>query len=100
MTTEATQKLVTDLRVLVRDAEDLARATVAQTGDKITDLRGKVQQAASELKPRLAQAEALLEETAKTAAGSTDDFVHAQPWTAVGVAAGVGLLVGMLAARH
>jgi ElaB/YqjD/DUF883 family membrane-anchored ribosome-binding protein len=37
---------------------------------------------------------------AKAAGHATDEFVHANPWKAVGVGAGVGLLIGMLISRR
>jgi len=98
--TQATQKLVTDFRVLVADAEDLVKATAAQTGDKIAEVRGRIQQSAANLKPRLAKAEVMLTEKAKTAAATTDEYVHAKPWSAVGVAVGVGLAIGVLISRR
>ena len=100
MPTANTQKLVTDLRVLVTDAEDLVKATAAQTGEKIAEVRTRIQQAASDIKPRLARAEAVLEEKATAAVTGADDYVHTNPWTAVGIAAGVGFLVGILACRR
>ena len=100
MTTTNTRKLVADLRVLMDDAEDLVKATAAQTGDKANEVRSRIQQAAAEIKPRLARAEAALERKARAAAASADDFVHERPWTVIGVAAGVALLAGILAARR
>jgi ElaB/YqjD/DUF883 family membrane-anchored ribosome-binding protein len=100
MMTQATQKLVTDLRVLAADAEELVKATATQTGDKITEVRGKVQQSVAELKPRLAQAQAMLTENAKSAAATGDAYIHENPWTAIGVAAGMGILIGLLIGRR
>jgi len=97
---QATQKLVTDLRVLVADTEDLVKVTAAQTGDKIVEMRGKIQQSVANLKPRLAQAETLLREKAAVAVETADDYVHAKPWPAIGMAAGVGLLIGLLIGRR
>jgi ElaB/YqjD/DUF883 family membrane-anchored ribosome-binding protein len=96
----ATQKLVADLRTLAVDAEDLVKATASDTGDKITRARGKLQQAVVDLKPRLARAEGMIEDAARTAANSSNTYVHEKPWTAVGIAAGVGLLVGLLIGRR
>ena len=100
MTAEATQKLVTDLKVLVDDAEDLVKATAAQTGDRIIEARNRIQQAAADIKPRLARAEALLEEKAGSAVVCADSFVRASPWTAVGAATFVGVLIGILLGRR
>ena len=100
MTTANTQKLVADLRVLMDDAEDLVKATAAQTGDKADEVRSRIQRVAAEIKPRLTRAEAALERKARASAASADDFVHERPWTVIGVAAGVALLAGILAARR
>jgi ElaB/YqjD/DUF883 family membrane-anchored ribosome-binding protein len=37
---------------------------------------------------------------AKAAAQATDDYVHAHPWKAVGFAAGIGVILGMLISRR
>jgi ElaB/YqjD/DUF883 family membrane-anchored ribosome-binding protein len=39
-------------------------------------------------------------EKGKEAAHTTDEFVHEHPWKAVGIAAGVGLIVGLLIGRR
>ncbi len=97
---QATQQLVTDLKVLAADAEELVKATAAQTGDRIAEVRGKIQQSVAELKPRLAQAQSVLTENARAAASSADTMVRDNPWGAIGVAAGVGLLLGLLIGRR
>jgi ElaB/YqjD/DUF883 family membrane-anchored ribosome-binding protein len=37
---------------------------------------------------------------AKVAAKATDDYVHENPWKSIGIAAGVGFLLGMLVSRR
>jgi ElaB/YqjD/DUF883 family membrane-anchored ribosome-binding protein len=98
--TQATQKLVTDLKVLAADAEELVKATAAETGDRIVQVRGKIQESVADLKPRLAQAQLVLTENARMAASSADAMVRDKPWIAISVAAGVGLLVGLLIGRR
>ena len=97
---QATQQLVTDLKILAADAEELVKATAAQTGDRIAEVRGKIQQSVADLKPRLIQAQTVLTENARAAANSADAIVRDKPWAAVGVAAGVGLLLGLLIGRR
>jgi ElaB/YqjD/DUF883 family membrane-anchored ribosome-binding protein len=96
MRTESTEKLVTDFRVLIADAEELARATASQTGTKIADLRTRVEQSAAAIKPRLDRAQAAVKETA----GEADAYVRSSPWAAAGLAAGIGFIVGTLMRRH
>jgi ElaB/YqjD/DUF883 family membrane-anchored ribosome-binding protein len=92
---QATEQLINDLKILAADAEELVRVTAAQTGDRIVDARSKFQQSIAGLKPRLTQAQSVLAENAKAA----DAAVRDQPWAAVGIAAGVGLLLGLLIGR-
>lgn len=51
-------------------------------------------------KDKLISAEKTAVEKTKQAAKVTDDYVHEHPWRAVGVAAAVGVLVGMLISRR
>jgi ElaB/YqjD/DUF883 family membrane-anchored ribosome-binding protein len=97
---QATQKLLMDFRVLLADAKDLMVATASQGGEKIVEMRARIKRTIAEIEPRLAAAEAALEGHVRDAAKTTDEYVHAKPWTAVGIAACAGLLIGLLAARR
>jgi len=55
--TQATTKLVTDLRVLAADAEELVKLTASQTGEKFAAVRDKLQRSLADAKPRLVQAQ-------------------------------------------
>ena len=90
------EKLVNDLRNLVGDAEELLRATATQAGEKIGVARQKIEQSLVEGKKALADAEKTLLAKSKECAEIADDYVRENPWTAVGVAAGVGLVLGLL----
>lgn len=94
------EKLVTDIQVLMSDIEELARATASQTGDKITELRGRVQRAAADIKPRLAEVQTLVRDKAKVVVATTDDYVHDHPWGTIGVSAGIGIIIGILIGRR
>jgi ElaB/YqjD/DUF883 family membrane-anchored ribosome-binding protein len=93
-------KLIADFKVVVADAEELLRATASQAGDKATDLRAKIQARLAEAKVRLADAEAVVVDKAKQVGHATDDYVHDNPWRSVGIAAGVGFVVGLLIGRR
>lgn len=94
------EKLMQDLRVVVRDAEELLRATAGQAGDKVASARERVQESLAVAKERLIAAEHAVVEKTKQAAKATDEYVHENPWKSVGIAAGVGLIVGMLISRN
>jgi ElaB/YqjD/DUF883 family membrane-anchored ribosome-binding protein len=93
-------KLVNDMRTVISDAEDLLRATANQAGEKIAVARERIQDSLHQAKVKLAEAEAVVREQAKQAARYTDDYVHDNPWKAIGVAAGIGLLLGLLISRR
>src|ERR1044071_7901712 len=88
-----TERLVNYLRTLIGDAEELLRATTHQAGEKIGLARQKIEQSLIEGRKALADAEQVVVSRSKEAADITDDYVRESPWVAVGIAAGVGLLV-------
>ena len=94
------QKLVSDMKVVVADDEEILRATAGVAGEKMGDLRERIGERLRDAKLRLADAEAALVDRTKAAARATDDFVHENPWRAVGVAAAVGLLLGVIIGRR
>jgi ElaB/YqjD/DUF883 family membrane-anchored ribosome-binding protein len=94
------EKLVSDLKVLISDTEELLRATAGQAGDKIAVARERIQSSLAVYKDKLIDAEQALMERTKEAARATDEYVHEHPWQAVGAAAGIGFLLGMLIARR
>ena len=100
MTNSSKQKLVSDMRVVVSDAEEILRATAGVAGEKMVDLRERIAERLRDAKLRLADAEAALVDKTKAAARATDDFVNDNPWQAVGIAAGIGLLLGIIIGRR
>jgi ElaB/YqjD/DUF883 family membrane-anchored ribosome-binding protein len=94
------EKLVTDIKAVITDAEEILHATADQTGEKIAGLRARVQERLHAARVRLADAEAVLVAKTRAAAQATDAYVHENPWKAVGVAAGVGFLVGFILGRR
>lgn len=94
------QKLVSDLKVVISDTEELLRATAGAAGEKAGELRERIALRLRDAKERVADIEAAVVDKTKAAARATDDFVHEQPWKAVGVAAALGLALGVLIGRR
>ncbi len=94
------EKLVADFKVVVADAEALLRATASDAGEKVVVAREKIQSSLAEAKVQLARAEAAIVDKTKQAARVTDQYVHDNPWKAVGISACVGLVIGVLIARR
>jgi ElaB/YqjD/DUF883 family membrane-anchored ribosome-binding protein len=93
------EKLMQDFRVVVSDAEELLRATAGVAGEKVSAARERIQGNLGAAKVRLANAEEALVAKTKEAARATDEYVHDNPWKAVGIGAAVGVIVGMLIGR-
>jgi ElaB/YqjD/DUF883 family membrane-anchored ribosome-binding protein len=93
-------KLVSDMKVVVADAEELLRATAGQAGEKVVELRGRIQENLISAKASLADAQAAVIDHAKYVGRVTDDYVHDNPWRSVGIAAGFGLVIGLLIGRR
>lgn len=93
------EKLMQDFRLVVTDAEELLRATAGQAGEKVSAARERIQENLAVAKERLAVAQESMVAKTKQAAKVTDEYVHENPWKSAGIAAGVGLLVGMLISR-
>jgi len=94
------QKLAADLKIVVADAEELLRATAGQAGEKVAELRSKIESRLHDARATLAEAQEAVVDNAKKVGRATDDYVHENPWKSVGIAAGVGLLVGILIGRR
>lgn len=94
------QKLIADLKVVITDAEELLKVTANQAGEKVGELRVRMQENLTSARHKLADAEAALKEKSREVARVTDDYVHDHPWKAIGVAAGAGLLIGLLIGRR
>ncbi len=95
----STDKLMEDLRLVVMDAEELLKATAGQAGERVAQARTKAEDSLRAAREALAEAGDETLERAREAAASADDYVRENPWTVVGIAAGVGLLVGLLLSR-
>lgn len=94
------ERLVKDFKAVVADTEELLKATASQTGEKAAAVRAKLEESLVTTKQRLADLERGLIEKTKAATKATDELVHEHPWQAVGIAAAVGFLLGMLTCRR
>lgn len=93
-------KLMTDLRLVIADTEELLRVTASQAGEQAKELRGRMQVRLDQAKASLAHMQDVAVTKAKAAGHAADEFVHDKPWQAIGAAAGIGLIVGLLIGRR
>ena len=99
-TDTARDKLVDEFSSVLSEAETLLDKAAKETGDKARDLRSQVEARLLSAKLKLQELEGEAVDRAKAAARATDDYVHANPWRSVGIAAGAGLVIGMLISRR
>ncbi len=96
MTTEqANARLKADLKAVVQDAEELLKATASQAGEKVSEVRQRLAAALESAKESCER----IEEKTIAAAKATDRTIREHPYESIGIAFGVGLLVGVLVAR-
>lgn len=94
------EKLVSDFRVVLADAEELLRATASQSGEKVAGLRAKLEDNMRAARTRLVEAQDAVMDKTKIAARATDVYVHEHPWQSIGIAAAAGAVVGLLINRR
>lgn len=99
-TTSPQAQLVSDIKAVIADAEEILGATADQSGEKISALRARIQERLRDARTRLAEAEAVLLDKTRAAARATDAYVHESPWQAVGIGTGVGFLLGLILGRR
>ena len=93
-------RLMSDLRAVLEDAEALLSATAGQAGEKIQRARERATETVRVARERLTDAQEQVVKQAKQAAKQTDRYVHDNPWQAVGIAAGVAFIIGVLVSRR
>jgi len=94
------EQLIKDLRALAADAEALLMATANTSGDKLAEIRTKAEASLRAAKVTMADAQVDVLAKAKEAATATNHFVQENPWRSVGLAASIGVIVGLLLGRR
>ncbi|MDO9366016.1 MAG: DUF883 family protein [Methylotenera sp.] len=93
-------QLINEFKVVVADAEALLKATANTSGEKIAEVRSKAEKSLSIAKAKLADAQDEMLARTEAAAKVTDVYVHENPWRSIGLAAGVGVVIGLLIGRR
>lgn len=96
----AKERFVADVKQVILDAEELMQATAHSTEGKVAALRERLAENLKVARYKLADAEDAIKVKTREVARATDDYVHEHPWKSIGVAAGAGLIVGLLIGRR
>ena len=94
-----TDKLMEDLRLVVSDAEELLKATAGLAGENVNNARARAEDSVRAARARIADAGHVVAEQTREAAKAADDYLRENPWAAVGIAAAVGIVIGVLINR-
>ncbi len=90
----------TDLRSLLRDAQDLFREATSSTGMKADDLRERGLELLDTALVKAQDLQSVALDTSKEVVDTADSYVKDNPWRAVAISAAVGVLLGMMIGRR
>lgn len=93
-------KLITDVKAVVADAEAYLDASVGQTGEAYVAARKQLEETLDAAREQVAEVHRALAEKTRVAARATDTYVHEKPWESIAMSAGVGFLLGLLVSRR
>ena len=94
------EALVKDFADVLSEADALLKQAAKESGDKASDLRAQVEAKLRTAKLRLQEMQDDAVDRARAAARATDEYVHDNPWQAIGIAAAIGLAAGLLINRR
>jgi len=95
----ARDRVMADLKALVSDSEDLLRATAGDLSDKAREARARVAKGLERAKDSLAELQTQGMQSAKAAMQRADTTIRQYPYESIGLALGVGLILGSLLRR-
>ncbi len=100
LTAAQRDKLMSDLKVVVVDAEELLKLTASDLSEGSAGLRARLQERLTQSKHSLLELQSVSTDKAKSAGHAADEYVHQHPWKSVAIGACVGLIVGLLIGRR
>jgi ElaB/YqjD/DUF883 family membrane-anchored ribosome-binding protein len=93
-------RMAGDFRTMITDSEDLLKAAATVSGEGFTAARTKFEEKLRRAKVTLADASQPVFDKTRETAAVANDYVHGNPWTAIGVAIATGVLIGLLVAKR
>jgi ElaB/YqjD/DUF883 family membrane-anchored ribosome-binding protein len=93
-------ELLNEFQALVSDTEKLLQHSASLVGEQAEELREQIRTSLGRARSTLHNAEDSLRDRGKAAVQATEGYVQTHPWQTLGVAAAIGLLLGMLISRR
>ncbi len=97
-TAASRDKLVDDVKILTKDVQELLKATASVVGERAADARTKVESSLKVAQDKLSVVHENAKAKGREAALATHEYVQENPWNAVGIATGIGILIGLVLA--
>jgi ElaB/YqjD/DUF883 family membrane-anchored ribosome-binding protein len=89
-----------DVQNVVTEAQDLLKTVKDEGASRLDDVKSKVASQYDSAREKFGEIQSTVQEGAKVAMTTTDQYVRGNPWTAVGIAAAAGAVIGFLASRR
>nr|WP_298138368.1 DUF883 family protein [uncultured Pseudomonas sp.] len=98
--TSSQDDLIKEFQTLVSDTEKLLNTSANLVGEHADELREQIRSSLGRARSSLDSAENSLRERGQAAVDATSDYVQTHPWHSLGIAAAIGMLLGMLITRR
>ena len=99
-TTSQTNPVGRDVQNVVTEAQELLKTVKEEGASQIDQMKTKVSAQLDTAKQKFGEIQQTVQDGAKIAMNETDAYVRANPWTAIGIGAAVGAVIGYLAGRQ
>ena len=93
---EHRDELLNDFNKVVTETQGLLDSMTSATTEKTAALRASLEKRLKATKERLSELQEVAVERPTAAAKATDEYVHENPWQVIGVATGVGIVIGLM----
>lgn len=95
-----TNQLGRDVQNVVTEAQDLLKTVKDEGSSKLDEVKSKLGVQYDVAREKFGELQSTVQDGAKAAMTTTDDYVRSNPWRAVGIAAAVGAFIGFFASRR
>lgn len=94
------EKLVADIKMVMGELDELVRDSASEVGDEFIELQGKLREQVDVARETLKDLEGKVAKRARSVAVAGDEYVRGHTWTSIGIATGVGVVIGLLLNRR
>jgi len=92
----ASSGIALEFQNFVADVEDLIQSTTSLSGEDLAQARASLHERVVAAKDSIQKISSPLVDRARNGLKGADSYLHDRPWQAMGIAAGVGLIIGYL----